>query len=245
MDRLNKFLAQAGVASRRQADQLIQTGRVMVNGLVVTEMGVQINPQSDLVEVDGRPVKKRVEYEYLILHKPPGYLTTVRDPFQRPTVIDLLPKTESRLYPVGRLDLDTSGLLFFTNDGDLALALTHPRHLVKKVYQAKVSGIPTNSKLKELSRGILLDDGLTAPAKIALDRIENGNAIIIITLREGKKRQVKRMMRAIGHEVLVLHRVAMGPLILGKLKPGEWRRPSEIELDQLLKLKEQMNNLDR
>lgn len=242
MERLNKFLARAGVASRRQADNLIRTGRVKVNGVIVLEMGVQIEPQKDLVEVDGRIVKERTEYEYLILHKPPGYLTTVRDPFQRPTVIDLLPKTESRLYPVGRLDLDTSGLLFFTNDGDLALALTHPRHLVEKVYQAKVFGIPTDLKLRELSQGILLDDGWTAPAKIAIDRIENGNAIIMITLKEGRKRQVKRMMKAVGNPVLTLERIAMGPLTLGNLKPGEWRRLSEFELKQLIRLKEKLVN---
>lgn len=240
MERLNKFLAQSGVASRRQADRLIQMGQVRINGEIITEMGVQVNPQVDRVEVNGQPVKGRIEHEYLILHKPPGYLSTVRDPFRRPTVIDLLPKTESRLYPVGRLDLDTSGLLFFTNDGDLALALTHPRHLVEKVYQAKVSGIPNESELQALSNGILLDDGLTAPAKIAIDKIENGNAIIIITLREGRKRQVKRMMLTVGHPVLSLHRIAMGPLTLGKLKPGEWRRPSESELYQLIKLKEKM-----
>lgn len=243
MERLNKFLARAGVASRRQADHLIRAGRVKVNGAIVLEMGVQIEPQKDLVEVDGRIVKERIEYEYLILHKPPGYLTTMHDPFQRPTVIDLLPKTESRLYPVGRLDLDTSGLLFFTNDGDLALALTHPRHLVEKVYRAKVSGIPTDLKLRELSQGILLDDGWTAPAKIAIDKIENGNAIIMITLKEGRKRQVKRMMEAVGNPVLSLERIAMGPLTLGKLKPGEWRRPSEFELKQLLRLKEKLVNL--
>lgn len=242
MERLNKFLARAGVASRRQADNLIKAGRVKVNGVVVLEMGVQIDPRTDLVEVDGRTVKQ-TEYEYLILHKPPGYLSTVRDPFQRPTVIDLLPKTESRLYPVGRLDLDTSGLLFFTNDGDLALALTHPRHLVEKVYQAKVSGIPTDAELQELSRGILLDDGWTVPAKIAIERVENGNAIIMITLREGRKRQVKRMMQAIGHPVLSLRRTAMGPLTLGKLKPGEWRRPSGSELKELIKLKEKLTRI--
>ncbi len=244
MERLNKYLAQAGVASRRQADLLIQAGRVRVNGAVVSEMGVQVDPEGDLVEVDGQPIKNRTEYEYLILHKPPGYLSTVRDPFGRPTVIDLLPKTESRLYPVGRLDLDTTGLLFFTNDGDLALALAHPRHLVEKVYQAKVSGIPTDSELRELAKGILLEDGLTAPAKIALDRVENGNAIIVMTLKEGRKRQVKRMMLSIGHPVLSLHRKAMGPLTLGGLKPGEYRRPTEVELKELLKLKGKLRDLN-
>ncbi len=241
MERLNKYLAQAGVASRRQADLMIQTGRVKVNGKTVLEMGVQIDPDKDLVEVDGQPIKKRVQYEYLILYKPPGFLSTVRDPFQRPTVIDLLPKTTTRLYPVGRLDLDTSGLLFFTNDGQLALALTHPRHLVEKTYRAKVSGIPADSELEKLARGILLEDGPTAPAKIALERAENGNAIIIITIREGRKRQIKRMLQAVGHPVLALHRESMGPLTLGKLKPGECRRPTETELKELIKLKEKMS----
>lgn len=245
MERLNKYLARAGVASRRRADALIQAGRVKVNGVIVREMGIQINPQNDRVEVDGQPIKGRDEYEYLILHKPPGYLSTVRDPFQRPTVIDLLPKTKTRLYPVGRLDLDTSGLLFFTNDGDLALALTHPRHLVEKVYRAKVSGIPDPSDLKKLARGILLEDGPTAPAKIALEKVENGHAIIVITLREGRKRQVKRMMSAIGHPVLTLHREAMGPLTLGALKPGAYRRPTEFELKELLKLKEKIGKPNR
>lgn len=243
MERLNKYLARAGVASRRQADLLIQMGKVKVNGATVSEMGIQINPRTDLVEVDGKPIKSG-KYEYLILHKPPGYLSTVRDPFQRPTVIDLLPKTETRLYPVGRLDLDTTGLLFFTNDGDLALALTHPRHLVEKVYRAKVTGIPASSDLEKLARGIMLEDGPTAPAKIALDEVGNGNATIILTIREGRKRQVKRMMQAIGHPIQALHREAMGPLTLGTLKPGAYRRPTELELYELLKLKEKIKKPD-
>lgn len=240
MERLNKYLARAGVGSRRQADILIKTGKVEVNGVRVSEMGIRIDPQEDRVVVDGKPVKGLDEYEYLILHKPPGYLCTMRDPFQRPTVIDLLPKTETRLYPVGRLDLDTSGLLFFTNDGDLALALTHPRHLVEKVYRAKVSGTPATSDLEKLARGIMLEDGPTAPAKIAIDKVENGNAIIVITLREGRKRQVKRMMGAIGHPVLTLLREAMGPLTLGTLKPGAYRHPTEFELSELMNLKEKI-----
>ncbi|NLY74356.1 MAG: rRNA pseudouridine synthase [Firmicutes bacterium] len=241
MERLNKYLARAGVASRRRADLLIQTGRVKVNGSIVKELGVRIDPGNDLIEVDGRQVVEGNQFEYLILNKPAGYLSTVRDPFGRPTVIDLLPPNLPRLYPVGRLDFDTTGLLFFTNDGDLALVLTHPRHLVEKVYQVKVAGAPKDSELKKLERGIILEDGPTAPAKIAIDRIENGNAILIMTIREGRKRQVKRMLKAIGYPVLALHRLAMGPLTLGNLKPGECRRPSESELRELLKLKEQFS----
>lgn len=241
MERLNKYLARAGVASRRRVDLLIQTGRVKVNGSIVKELGVRIDPDNDLIEVDGRQVVKGNGFEYLILNKPSGYLSTARDPFGRPTVIDLLPPNLPRLYPVGRLDFDTTGLLFFTNDGDLALVLTHPRHLVEKVYQVKVAGVPKDSELKKLERGIILEDGPTAPAKIAIDRIENGNAILIMRIREGRKRQVKRMLKAIGYPVLALHRLAMGPLTLGNLKPGECRRPSESELRELLKLKEQFS----
>ena len=154
--------------------------------------------------------------------------------------MNLLPQGNTRLYPVGRLDLDTSGLLFFTNDGELALALTHPRHLVEKIYQVKVSGIPDTQKLQSLVTGVLLGDGLTAPAKVALEGIENGNAIIKITIREGRKRQIKRMMLAVGHPVISLHRAAVGPLRLGDLRQGEYRNPTDSELKELNQLKQQM-----
>ena len=242
MIRLNKFIAEAGIASRRQADLLIQQGQVKVNGKVVSELGTQVNPQADIVLVGNRLLVVERTAEHWILHKPPGYLTTVRDPFGRPTVMDLLPQLNSRVYPVGRLDYDTSGLLFFTNDGDLALALTHPRHLVEKVYLAKVRGIPTKDDLQKLAEGIVLDDGLTAPAKIGIEFIKNGNAIIKLTIREGRKRQVKRMMEAIEHPVLELQRTAMGPLQLGNLPVGKWRQPSEAELAELWKLKRQLKN---
>jgi pseudouridine synthase len=238
--RLNKFLAQAGIASRRQADQMIKEGRVLVNDQIITEMGIQVNPAIDQISIAGQPVVLKAEYEYLILNKPPGFLSTVSDPFGRPTVMHLLPRGNTRLYPVGRLDLDTSGLLFFTNDGELALALTHPRHLVEKVYRVKVNGIPNEQKLQDLATGVLLGDGLTAPAKVALEGMENGNAIIKITIREGRKRQIKRMMLAVGHPVVSLHRAAVGPLTLGDLKPGEYRKPSEIELKELYRLKQQI-----
>lgn len=237
MERLNKYLAKAGIASRREADLLIGKGRVLVNGQVVSQMGMKVNPEIDHVEIDGKAIKFKPEYEYLVLYKPPGFLSTVRDPFNRPTVMDLLPKTKTRLYPVGRLDLDTSGLMFFTNDGDLALALTHPRHLVEKVYLTKVIGVPSTEKFQALSRGVILEDGKTAPAKVALEAVENGNAIVRIVIREGRKRQIKRMMKIIGHPVLSLHREAVGPLKLGNLRPGEYRQPSDYELQELLKLK--------
>ncbi len=238
--RLNKFLAEAGISSRRQADHLIQEGRVLVNQQVVREMGLQIDPQKDQVIVDGRLAVALQQWDYLILNKPPGFLTTVSDPFARPTVMDLLPPGNTRLYPVGRLDLDTSGLLFFTNDGEMALALTHPRHLVSKTYLVKVRGVPEEGKLQNLASGIWLEDGLTAPAKVAIEGVENGNAIIRIIIGEGRKRQIKRMMLYIDHPVLSLHRIAVGPLHLGDLKPGKWRRPTEVELTELNKLKLQV-----
>lgn len=247
MERLNKFLARAGITSRRHADFLIQAGKVIVNGLVVTQMGQKIDPEADLVVIDGKPVKVQPEYLYIILHKPSGYLTTVRDPFNRPTVMSLLPKSylERRIYPVGRLDLDTTGLLFFTNDGDLALTLTHPRHLVEKIYLARVRGIPDSAALKRLAQGIRLDDGPTAPAKIGLESVENGNAIIKIVIREGRNRQVKRMMSAIGHPVINLQRLAMGPLSLEGLKPGEYRKTNTFELQELLLLKTKLPEAEK
>jgi len=247
LERLNKFIARAGITSRRHADSLIQAGKVIVNGLVVTQMGQKIDPETDMVLINGKPVKVQSEYLYIILYKPSGYLTTVRDPFNRPTVMSLLPKSyrELRLYPVGRLDVDTTGLLFFTNDGDLALALTHPRHLVEKVYLAQVEGIPTTAALKSLAHGIRLDDGLTAPAKIGLESVENGNAIIKIVIREGRNRQVKRMMLAIGHPVINLQRLAMGPLNLEGLKPGEYRQANAFELQALLFLKTKLSEVEK
>lgn len=205
-------------------------------------MGQKIDPEVDLVTINGKPVQTQPEFLYVILYKPSGYLTTMSDPFNRPTVMSLLPEAYNnrRIYPVGRLDLDTTGLLFFTNDGDLALALTHPRHFVEKVYLVQVKGVPAPAELKRLAEGIRLDDGLTAPAKVRLESVESGNAIIKIGIREGRNRQVKRMMLAIEHPVITLHRLAMGPLNLEGLKPGEYRKVNGLELQELLLLKEKL-----
>ncbi len=241
MERINKFLARAGVASRRQAEKLLTQGRVTVNQVVITTQGLQIDPNQDQVRVDGELVHLTEEYQYGILHKPPGYLTTVKDPFGRQTVMELLPPGTGRIYPVGRLDLDTSGLLFFTNDGDLALAMAHPRHLVEKVYIALVKEIPNQSALKKLEEGILLEEGLTTPALVQIESVEKGNANLKITLREGRKRQVKRMLGAVGHPVINLKRIAMGPLILKDLPLGQYRKLEAAELDLLLQLKVDLN----
>lgn len=195
-----------------------------------------------MVAVDGKPVRRQTEFLNIILYKPSGFITTVSDPFHRPTVMDLLPEDfrKQRIYPVGRLDLDTTGLLFFTNDGDLALALTHPRHLVKKVYLARVRGVPSPAVLKKLAEGIELEDGPTLPAMIRLESVDNGNAIIRIEIREGRNRQVKRMMSAVGHPVISLQRLAMGPLELKGLKPGEYRQADPEELKKLERLKKRL-----
>jgi 23S rRNA pseudouridine2605 synthase len=222
--RLNAYLARAGVASRRGADELIKAGRVLVNG----EAG-QLNTfvqAHDRVEVDGEPVAKQT-LAYVLLHKPAGVVTTARDPGGRPTVVDLVGH-ESRVVPVGRLDVDTTGALLLTNDGPLAHRLAHPRYGVEKVYEAVVWGDPSPAAIRRLAEGIELEDGLTAPAKarrIAPGRVE-------LVLHEGRNRQVKRMLEAVGHPVRRLHRSAYAGLTLEGLEPGAWRElePSEVEL---------------
>ena len=221
--RLNAYLARAGVASRRKADDLIKAGRVLVNG----EPG-QLNTfveATDRVEVDGREVAKQ-KLAHLLLHKPAGVVTTAHDPQGRPTVVQLVPN-EPRVVPVGRLDADTTGALLLTNDGALAHRLAHPRYGVEKVYEVEVEGEPDDDVVRRLADGVQLEDGLTAPARarrLRRNRIE-------LTLHEGRNRQVKRMLEAVGHRVTRLHRSAYAGLTLEGLEPGAWRRlePSEIE----------------
>ena len=221
--RLNAYLARAGVASRRGADQLIKAGRVLVNG----EPG-QLNTvvqAGDRVEVDGRPVAKQ-RLAYVLLNKPAGVVTTARDPQGRPTVVDLVGH-ETRVVPVGRLDADTTGALLLTNDGPLAHRLAHPRYGVEKVYDVDVDGNPREDAFRRLREGIELEDGRTAPAKAR--RLGPGR--IELTLHEGRNRQVKRMLEAVGHPVRRLHRSAYAGLKLEGLEPGAWRElePSEVE----------------
>ncbi len=182
--------------------------------------------------VDGRPVRLQPKL-YVLLNKPRGPISAVTDYRGRQTVVDLLGETEERLYPAGRLDADTEGLLLITNDGDLTYLLTHPRHQVEKVYAAEVEGVPSIGTLRQLARGVLLEDGLTAPAKARLLRTSPDRAVVELTLHEGRKRQVKRMLKAVGHPVLSLRRTRVGPLTLGELKPGEWRPLTEEEVRAL------------
>ena len=227
--RLAKYLASAGVASRRASEDVVRAGRVTVAGSMVTDPARDVEP-GDAVAVDGRPVAPVHERVVYALNKPAGVVSTARDPQGRPTVVTLVPQTE-RLYPVGRLDIDTTGLILLTNEGDLAHRLTHPSFEVEKTYRAVVGGPPIrDGALRALRDGIELDDGRTAPARVrrvAADTIE-------IMIHEGRKRQVKRMCEAVGHPVKRLERVAFGPLQLGDLPRGRWRRLSSDEVESLL-----------
>jgi pseudouridine synthase len=221
--RLNAYLARAGVASRRGADDLIKAGRVTVNG----EVG-QLNTfveRADRVEVDGREVAPQ-RLAYLLLHKPSGVVTTARDPQGRPTVVELVP-SDPRVVPVGRLDADTTGALLLTNDGPLAHRLAHPRYGIEKTYDVEIGGDPDEQILQRLRDGVELEDGMTAPAKVR--RI--GPHTVELVIHEGRNRQVKRMLEAVGHPVRSLHRSAYAGLTLGGLEPGAWRElePSEVE----------------
>jgi len=227
--RLQKYMAQCGIASRRHSEELILAGRVKVNGKTVTQMGFQVSEQ-DRVEVDGKVIKKEEKLVYIMLNKPAGYVSTVSDPEGRKTVLDLIEGVNERIYPVGRLDYDTTGLLILTNDGDFAFENTHPGHEIEKTYIAEVSGIPSDKALETLRKGIVLDGRKTAPAKVEVIDIKSKSAVLKIIIHEGRNRQVRRMCEAVGHPVIKLKRTAVGKLTLGDLKPGEWRYLSSKEV---------------
>ena len=238
-ERLQKFLAEAGIASRRKAEELIAAGRVKVNGKIVTEQGVKINPQKDKVEFDNRLIAVKAEKKvYIMLHKPEGYVTTAKEQFGRPAVLDLIHGVQERIFPVGRLDYDTSGLLLLTNDGDLTYRLTHPSHDVEKTYLAKVYGVPDEADLQKFRRGVTVDGRKTSPAKIRiLERDKDLRfSMVEITIHEGRNRQVRKMCEAIKHPVAQLKRVATGELQLGDLPKGKYRHLTEREIKYLKKL---------
>jgi len=230
--RLQKILAKAGIASRRRAEELIKEGKVRVDGKVVTEMGTKVDPDAQDIECDGIHVAAREKKIYILLHKPPGFLSTVHDPQGRPIVTDLLPQVKERVYPVGRLDLDTEGALLLSNDGELAQKILHPSHEVNKTYVAKVKGKPNTKKLAALSRGITLEGRKTWPADIEVLQTEPQATTIKIIIHEGRKRQVRKMFDAVGHPVLQLKRTAYGQLELGDLRPGKYRflSPEDIKM---------------
>lgn len=235
--RLQKYLAQAGAASRRRAEELIIAGRVRVNGQVVTELGTKVEPD-DQVSLDGRVLTLGQETVYVMLHKPQGVLSTVRDTHQRSKVLDLLGPELSRyrLYPVGRLDYDTEGLLILTNDGDFTYLLTHPKFHVPKTYLALIRGLVSDTQLRQLELGLPLEDGMTAPAEARVIKQSEKTSLIELVLTEGRKRQVKRMCAYIGHPVLKLVRTGFGKLTLSGLAVGKYRFLSKEEVDSLLKM---------
>lgn len=230
--RLNKILAQAGLASRRAADRLILEGRVAVNGVVTREVGTLADPQTDAVAVDGRLIPAAEPKHYLLLNKPRGYLTSRRDPQRRPVVTDLVPAA-ARLFPVGRLDVDAEGALLLTNDGALTHRLLHPRYGLPRVYEAEVAGAVTGADLARWRRGVTLDDGPAMPAAVVLLRSGGAVSRLRLTFTEGRKHEVKRYCQALGFPVIRLRRVAFGPLVLGPLPVGAWRPLSATEVAAL------------
>lgn len=239
MERLQKVIAYAGVASRRKAEQLITEGKVKVNGKVVRELGTKVS-NSDTIEVEGVKLEKE-DKVYFLLYKPKGYISAVTDDKGRKTVVDIFKKrVPERIFPVGRLDYETTGLLLLTNDGEFSYQLTHPKFKIDKTYIARVKGVPTIEGLKKLQRGIKLEDGKTAPAKVSMTSFDEkaGKAICEITIHEGRNRQVRRMFEAIGTPVVKLKRERFAFLDLGNLKPGEYRELTKHEVKQLRVLAE-------
>lgn len=236
MERLQKVMARAGIASRRKCEKMIAEGLVKVDGEVVTAPGTRVDLAKQRVEVAGKVISAQPPACYILLYKPAGFVTTVYDPQGRKKVTDLLPDVRTRVYPVGRLDYDTEGLLLLTNDGELAHALTHPRYHVPKTYLALVKGVPVPAVITRMREGLLLEDGLTAPAEVVLKGRKEGNALLEITIREGRNRQVKRMCENIGHPVLKLKRTRIGPLDLEGLIPGQYRCLTPDEVRKIKKL---------
>jgi 23S rRNA pseudouridine2605 synthase len=235
--RLNKFLAHAGVCSRREADRWISEGRVGVNGKVVLELGEKIDPARDRVVAGGKPVRAKEERPaYILLNKPAGRVVSVKDPFGRPTVMELLQHVSARVYPVGRLDLDTEGALLLTNDGDLALRLAHPRFGVVKIYEARVEGEPGEGDLDNVRQGIFLEGRKTAPARVQVLRRGHRHTTLKVEIHEGRKREIRKLFEAVGYPVAGLVRVEFAGLTLEGLKTGQWRYLKTAEIMRLKKL---------
>ncbi len=231
-ERLQKVMAHAGVASRRKSEEIIEQGRVAVNGQVVTQLGTKVDPERDTITVDGEPITVTEDYVYIVLHKPPDVITTADDPWSRTTVLDLV-DVDERVYPVGRLDADSEGLILLTNDGTLTHRLTHPSFEHQKEYHVRVSGRLSQEDVGRLRSGVRLEDGVTAPAQVEVLRQEGGDTWLRMILHEGRKRQIRRMADAIEHPAKRLIRVSLGPLRLGNLSSGRWRHLSRDEVEEL------------
>lgn len=236
MERLQKFLANAGVASRRKCEELIISGKIKVNDEVITELGTKIEPEKDVVEYNGKVIKENENKVYILLNKPIGYVTTSHDQFDRDTVLDLV-KVKERVVPVGRLDMYTSGALILSNDGDFIYKVTHPKHEITKTYTVTLKGIVTDEEVQKLRDGVQIEDYITRPAKVKILKtdIEKKQSRLEITIHEGKNRQVRKMCEAVGSRVLALHRSKIGNIGVKDLKIGTWRYLSEKEKNNLIK----------
>lgn len=234
--RLQKYLAEGGIASRRKAEELILQGKITVNDIKVSELGTKVNPKKDIVKYNGKKVEIQDELVYILLNKPIGYVTTVKDQFNRETILDLV-KVKKRLVPVGRLDMYTSGALILTNDGDFVYKLTHPKHEIDKTYTVTIKGIVKKEEIEQLKKGIKIEDYLTKPAKVKILKTDEEKNIsrLEITIHEGKNRQVRKMCEAIGHKVLALHRSKIGDIIVKDLPLGKWRYLTKKEVDNFSK----------
>ena len=233
--RLQKILSASGVASRRASEQMILEGRVMVNGETVRELGTKADPAKDVIKVDGRRIKTEVVHRYIALYKPKGYVTTRKDPEGRRTVMDLIGEGDY-IYPVGRLDYDSEGLLLMMSDGDLAARLMHPRHEVDKEYEVIVMGAPDPRALEKLRKGVFIEGGRTSPARVHVGTTVKGarpTTLLTVTIHEGRNRQVRKMCSAVGLPVRDLRRIRMGPITIGRLKPGQWRDLTPAEVKRL------------
>ena len=233
--RLQKYLAEAGIASRRKAEELIQQGKVKVNNVIVTELGTKINPEKDKIEYDGKTITREDEKVYILLNKPIGYVTTAKDQFNRDSVLDLV-KVKQRIVPVGRLDMYTSGALLLTNDGDFVYQVTHPKHGIEKTYTVTLKGMITKTTIEMLKKGVKIEDYITRPAKVRILKIEEdkNQSRLEITIHEGKNRQIRKMCEAVGHRVLALHRSKIAGIGVKELPLGKWRYLSENEINQIL-----------
>ena len=236
MIRLQKYLAQCGVASRRTSEKMIRDGRVTVNGMIISEMGVQVDEQTDRVCVDGAPVHPEETKHYIAYNKPVGEVTTVSDPEGRDTVMDKFRDYPVRLFPVGRLDYDSEGLLLLTNDGEMMNRVLHPSRLVKKVYLTKVSNHVSSEEMISLRKGVVVDGKITSPASVRLIRENTFDTVLLISIHEGRNRQVRKMIEAVGHQVVSLKRVEFGPVSLGNLPSGMWRSLTPDEIARLRQL---------
>lgn len=239
--RIQKFLSETGTVSRREAERLIAEGKVSVNGKVVKELWTQIDPEKDKVKLDNRPIKKE-DSLYILLFKPTGYISTLKDERGRPAISDLIKDIPMRVFPAGRLDFNTDGLLFLTNDGDTAQMISHPRYGLEKTYLAKVSKIPNKAVLDGLREGIKLSEGKTLPAKVKMVSTLKNSCYLEIIIKEGKKRQIRRMLEAVGHPVRKLRRVKIGFLSLQGLEPGEYRF---LTLPEIKRLKKKVGKKER